>query len=107
MNVQPRGDEPPESIDMELGEAVRELTGYGRYLISRISPSLSLLVNLGDCDDLTQDCYCEARKNWRDFRDTSNRRSWLVSVMHNTFVSKCEKALRRRGLFEKEFGGDT
>jgi RNA polymerase sigma factor (sigma-70 family) len=70
-------------------------------LIEPIIPALrryahALTRDVGDADDLVQDCLERAIGRWGQRRADGNVRTWLFSILHNLAISRIRQA-RRRG----------
>lgn len=45
-------------------------------------------------EDLVQDTLVKAFRSWRQFQHGSNIRSWLFTILRNTFISNCRRSRR-------------
>ena len=52
--------------------------------------------NIEDSNDLIQDTLLKALRFWNSFREGTNFKGWLYTIMRNTFIDSCHfKAARR------------
>ncbi len=47
-------------------------------------------------EDLTQDTMLKAFRSWSQYREGTNARAWLLTILRNTFINEYRK-MRRRG----------
>lgn len=62
-----------------------------RYLRS---VSLKLCLNSADAEDLLQDTFERALQRSHQFRQGTDARSWLITIMRNLFIDRCRKEKR-------------
>ena len=65
--------------DLQAG-IVKEMVPLRRY-------ALSLSQNRDDADDLVQDCVARALERSHLFTPGTNLRAWLMTILHNQFIS--------------------
>ncbi len=65
--------------DLQTG-IVKEMLPLRRY-------ALSLAQNRDDADDLVQDCIARALERSHLFTPGTNLRAWLMTILHNQFIS--------------------
>jgi RNA polymerase sigma-70 factor (ECF subfamily) len=41
-----------------------------------------------DAEDLTQETFCKAQTNWSQLRDPARAKSWLFSILRNTYLHR-------------------
>ena len=58
--------------------------------------------NPGDADDLAQECYLRALRNWDRFEGRGSRQAWLFTIARNTQVDWFRRRKRQARLFEIE-----
>jgi RNA polymerase sigma-70 factor, ECF subfamily len=51
--------------------------------------------NSNDAEDLVQETYLKALRNFASFRPGTNFRAWMFQILRNTFLSSCSKLGRR------------
>jgi RNA polymerase sigma-70 factor, ECF subfamily len=51
--------------------------------------------NSSDAEDLVQETYLKALRNFASFRPGTNFRAWMFQILRNTFLSSCSKLERR------------
>jgi len=51
--------------------------------------------NSNDAEDLVQETYLKALRNFASFRPGTNFRAWMFQILRNTFLSSCSKLERR------------
>lgn len=71
----------PTQFNQEYQPLANLLTGFARKLTQ----------NEEDAKDLVQETLLRAFKNRHSFRLGSNFKSWMTTIMHNTFISGCRK----------------
>lgn len=54
-----------------------------------------------DADDLAQECYLRALRNWGRYNGQGSRQAWLFAIAHNTQVDWFRKRARDRRLVER------
>lgn len=52
--------------------------------------------NWSDANDLAQECYLRALRNWARFDDKGSRQAWLFGIAHNTQVDWFRRQTRTR-----------
>ena len=57
--------------------------------------AISLTANRDDAEDLVQETYTKAFSYRERLSDYSNLKSWMLSIMKNTFINNYHKASRR------------
>ena len=55
---------------------------------------MSLLGNRDRADDLTQDTILKAWTHMDSFKEGTNLRAWLFTIMRNSFISQCRRNAR-------------
>ena len=92
--------EPPP---IDARRAISTLEGADRQSFEdRAMPFLDLLYRYahgltGDAmyaDDLVQETMLKAYRSWRQFREGSNARAWLLTILRNTFNTEYRKSIR-------------
>jgi RNA polymerase sigma-70 factor (ECF subfamily) len=58
--------------------------------------------NASDADDLAQECYLRAFRNWDRFDGRGNRQAWLFAIARNTQADWFRKRGRDARLLERE-----
>ena len=56
--------------------------------------------NRSDTEDLVQECYLRALRNWRSFNGQGSRRAWLFAIAKNTQADWYRARARRSGPLE-------
>lgn len=56
--------------------------------------------NTADADDLVQSCLLRAFTNFHLFKQHTNLRAWLMTILHNIFIDTVRKNQRARNAFE-------
>src|ERR1700683_2736700 len=51
--------------------------------------------NSNDTEDIVQETYLKALRNFASFRPGTNFRAWMFQILRNTFLSSCSKLERR------------
>jgi RNA polymerase sigma-70 factor (ECF subfamily) len=64
-----------------------ELPGLRRY-------ARALVRDVSDADDLVQECLTRALTKLHLWRDGSNLRAWLFTILHNQYVNKVRRSIR-------------
>ena len=54
-----------------------------------------LVQNQNDAEDLVQETYLKALRNFASFQGGTNFRAWIFKILKNTFLSSCAKLERR------------
>ncbi|GAB2591043.1 RNA polymerase sigma factor [Spirosoma areae] len=66
--------------------------------------ALQITKNSEDAKDLVQDTLLKAYRYWYTFKPDTNLKAWLFTIMHNTFMTQCDRVKRkRRVLVQKPF----
>lgn len=60
--------------------------------------AMHLSRNASDAEDLVQETYIKALKNWHRYQQGTNCRAWLFRIMTNTFYNIQRSKKRRRGI---------
>ncbi len=60
--------------------------------------AMHLARNASDAEDLVQETYIKALKNWHRYQQGTNCRAWLFRIMTNTFYNVQRSRKRRRGV---------
>lgn len=60
--------------------------------------AMHLSRNASDAEDLVQETYIKALKNWHRYQQGTNCRAWLFRIMTNTFYNLQRSRKRRRGV---------
>lgn len=60
--------------------------------------ALHLSRNASDAEDLVQETFIKALKNWHRYQQGTNCRAWLFRIMTNTFYNVQRSRKRRRGV---------
>lgn len=82
--ARPRRDERTEA---RFAEAL----GHLRHLHVKAA---MMTHNLADAEDLVQETYARAYASFHQFRDGTNLKAWLNTILTNTFISGCRKRQR-------------
>jgi RNA polymerase sigma factor (sigma-70 family) len=77
----------------------RSLTGF-EELVTPLFDSLYnfacwLVRNQNDAEDLVQETYLKAFRNFASFQPGTNFRAWIFRILKNTFLGSCSKLERR------------
>lgn len=64
-----------------------ELPGLRRY-------ARALVRDVSDADDLVQECLARALSKLDLWREGSNLRAWLFTILHNQYVNRVRRAIR-------------
>ena len=75
-----------ESFSTELVDVIPSLRAYARALTR----------NAADCDDLVQETLAKALKNHDRYESGTRLKSWLFTIMRNTFYTATKKSARER-----------
>lgn len=75
-----------ETFSSELVDVIPSLRAYARALTR----------NAADCDDLVQETLAKALKNQSRFEHGTRLKSWLFTIMRNTFYTAAKKSARER-----------
>lgn len=75
-----------ETFSTELVDVIPSLRAYARALTR----------NAADCDDLVQETLAKALKNHDRFESGTRLKSWLFTIMRNTFFTAAKKSARER-----------
>jgi RNA polymerase sigma-70 factor (ECF subfamily) len=59
-----------------------------------------------DAEDLTQDSFCQAQQKFHQLRDRTKARSWLFSILRNTYLHKL-RAGKHEPVISLEWVGDV
>lgn len=78
----------PELRRAQFEEAALPLMG------SLYSAALYLARRPADAEDLVQDTYLRAYRNFEDFAPGTNCKAWMLKILHSIFVNKARKAQR-------------
>ena len=62
--------------------------------------ALSLTKNMESANDLTQETCFKALKNKHRFKDNTNFKAWILTIMKNTFINDYNKRRRKRALID-------
>jgi len=73
-----------ETFSTQLIALVPNLRAFG----------MSLLGNRDRADDLTQDTILKAWTHMDSFKEGTNLRAWLFTIMRNSFISQCRRNAR-------------
>jgi RNA polymerase sigma-70 factor (ECF subfamily) len=73
-----------ETFSTQLLALVPSLRAFG----------MSLLGNRDRADDLTQDTILKAWTHMNSFKEGTNLRAWLFTIMRNSFISQCRRNAR-------------
>lgn len=63
--------------------------------------------NASDADDLAQECYLRAFRNWNRFDGRGSRQAWLFAIARNTQTDWFRKQGREARLLEQQRQGAT
>lgn len=77
------------SSDAKRQAVVAEIPRLRRYAIA-------LMRNRSEADDLVQDCVVRALDRLHLWRDGSNMRTWLFTIMHNLHANEMRRRSRMR-----------
>jgi RNA polymerase sigma factor (sigma-70 family) len=77
----------------------RSLAGF-EELVTPLFDSLYnfacwLVRNQNDAEDLVQETYLKAFRNFASFQPGTNFRAWIFRILKNTFLGSCSKLERR------------
>lgn len=56
--------------------------------------ALKIVRNADDAQDLLQDTYYKAYKNYHQFKNGTNSRAWMFMILKNTFINNYRKSKR-------------
>lgn len=56
--------------------------------------ALRLSGNEAQADDLTQETMLKAYRSWSQYREGTNARAWLLTILRNTFINEYRRARR-------------
>jgi RNA polymerase sigma factor (sigma-70 family) len=77
----------------------RTLVGFEELAIPLFDSALNfahrLVQNQNDAEDLVQETYLKALRNFTSFQPGTNFRAWIFQILKNTFLSSCSKLERR------------
>ena len=59
--------------------------------------ALRLCGNEAQAEDLTQETMLKAYRSWAQYREGTNARAWLLTILRNTFINEYRKS-RRAGI---------
>lgn len=62
--------------------------------------ALSLTANYEDARDLVQDTFMKAITNREKFTDHSNLKSWVYTIMKNSFINNYRRSVRQQTTFD-------
>ena len=62
--------------------------------------ALSLTHNSEDASDLVQDTFMKAIIYREKFQDNTNLKSWLFTIMKNTFINSYRRAVKTKQIFQ-------
>jgi RNA polymerase sigma-70 factor (ECF subfamily) len=82
-------------LDTEFGQFWRETRGKVRAYMFCASNSAS------DADDLAQECYLRAFRNWGHFDGRGSRQAWLFAIARNTQADWYRKRGRDARVLER------
>lgn len=63
-------------------------------------PALKFTKNQEDANDLIQETLIKAIKNKSKFKDGTNIKAWLYTIMRNTFISNYHKVEKRNSIID-------
>lgn len=81
-------DRAREAFEREAMPHLDALHGYAMHLTR----------NASDAEDLVQETYVKALKNYKKYTPDTNCRAWLFRIMTNTFFNLQRSRKRRRGV---------
>lgn len=62
--------------------------------------AMKFTANIEDANDLVQDTLIKAIRNHAQYREGTNLRAWLYTIMRNTFINDYRQRQRKRGIVE-------
>ena len=74
---------------LEFNPQIEGLSGFLKPM------AIKLTRDLEDANDLVQETLLKAIRNRDKFRDGTNLKAWLYTIMKNTFITGYHRALRR------------
>ena len=79
-------DEKPAALKQQVAELIPALRAFAR----------TFTVNPSDGDDLVQETLFRALRSIDGFRPGTNLKSWLFTIMRNTYYTQYRKGIRER-----------
>jgi len=61
----------------------------------------SLTANIDDANDLVQDTYLKVLQNSSYYKEDTNLKAWVFTIMKNTFINSYRKKQRAKMLFDE------
>lgn len=58
--------------------------------------AVSLTMNLDDAEDLLQDTYLKVMQNENSYKDDTNLKAWVITIMKNTFINNYRRKQRSK-----------
>jgi RNA polymerase sigma-70 factor (ECF subfamily) len=62
--------------------------------------AFSLVSNEEEADDLVQETFFKALSNQEKYRDNTNFKAWVFTILKNTFINNYNKASRQKTAFD-------
>jgi RNA polymerase sigma-70 factor, ECF subfamily len=88
---------PAATLDLPLGDEDERQASFAREALVHLDAvyrgALRLAGNASDADDLVQETMLRAYRAWDQFRQGTNARGWLMTILRNAFIEE----YRRRG----------
>jgi RNA polymerase sigma-70 factor, ECF subfamily len=66
-----------------------------RYYESLYRYAFRLSGSGADAEDLTQDAFCQAQRNWSQLREYDRAKAWLFSILRNAYLHRLRSARRQ------------
>ena len=80
-----QGVQPPAGFEELAMPLFDSLYNFARWLVH----------NSNDAEDLVQETYLKALRNFASFQSGTNFRAWMFRILKNTFLSSCSTLERR------------
>lgn len=58
--------------------------------------AVSLTMNLDDAEDLLQDTYLKVMQNENSYKNDTNLKAWVITIMKNTFINNYRRKQRSK-----------
>lgn len=58
--------------------------------------AVSLTMNLDDAEDLLQDTYLKVMQNENSYKEDTNLKAWVITIMKNTFINNYRRKQRSK-----------
>lgn len=84
------------AVDPQSAEGARVFEEQALPLLDQLyGGALRMTRNPQDAEDLVQETYLKAYKNFHSFKQGTNLKAWLYRIMTNTYINSYRKAKRR------------